>query len=107
VQRGEESENSIKELKCGFAIEYIPRGSFEANAAFFRIGTLAYNLSLLFKKELLCKRFARATISTIILYIYQIPAKIIRKSIGLILKTTSIFFIKNKDPSALGAIRIL
>jgi hypothetical protein len=87
-QRGEDSENRIKELKCGFAMEYMPCGSFEANAAFFRIGTLAYNLSLLFKKEALCKKFARATIATIRLYIYQIPAKIIRKARGLVLKTT-------------------
>ena len=69
-------------------MEYMPCGSFEANAAFFRIGTLAYNLSLLFKQEVLGKEFARATIATIRLYIYQIPAKIIRKARSLVLKTT-------------------
>jgi len=88
-QRGEDSENRIKELKCGFAMEYMPCGSFEANAAFFRIGTIAYNLSLLFKMNVLGKEFAKATIATIRLYIYQIPAKIIRKARGLVLKTAA------------------
>lgn len=87
-QRGEDSENRIKELKCGFAMEYMPSGSFEANTAFFRIGALAYNLSLLFKKEVLGEEFTRATIATIRLYIYQIPAKIIRSARRLVLKTT-------------------
>ena len=88
-QRGEDSENRIKELKSGFAMDYMPCGSFDANAAFFRIGTVAYNLSLLFKKEVLDKKWAKSTITTIRLYIYQIPAKIIRKARKLVLKTTA------------------
>jgi hypothetical protein len=45
-QRGECSENRIKELKIGFGMERIPCGQCEANAAFFRIGVLAYNPAL-------------------------------------------------------------
>ena len=88
-QRGEDSENRIKELKAGFAMEYMPCGSFEANAAFFRIGSISYNLALLLKIELLGKRFARATIATIRLYVYQIPAKVIRTARKLVIKTTA------------------
>ena len=40
-QRGECSENRIKELKIGFGMERMPCGQFEANATFFRIGVLA------------------------------------------------------------------
>lgn len=87
-QRGEDSENRIKELKCGFAMEYMPCASFEANAAFFRIGNIAYNLFLLFRNKALDSKWANAQIKTIRLYIYQIPAKIIRKARKLILKTT-------------------
>ncbi|WP_423753309.1 hypothetical protein [Candidatus Accumulibacter phosphatis] len=34
-QRGETSENGIKELKIGFGMERMPCGQFAANAAFF------------------------------------------------------------------------
>lgn len=87
-QRGEDSENRIKELKSGFAMEYMPCASFEANAAFFRIGTIAYNLSLLFRSRVLDGKWANAQIKTIRLYIYQVPAKIIRKARSIVLKTT-------------------
>ncbi|MCA9422831.1 MAG: hypothetical protein KC592_17565 [Nitrospira sp.] len=38
-----------KELKIGFGMERLPCGTFAANAVFFRIGVLAYNLFVLFK----------------------------------------------------------
>jgi len=43
-QRGEASENRIKELKIGYGMERMPCGQFEANAVFFRLGVLAYKL---------------------------------------------------------------
>jgi hypothetical protein len=44
-QRGETSENRIKELKIGFGMERMPCGQFAANAMFLAIGVLvAYNL---------------------------------------------------------------
>ena len=52
-QRGEVSENGIKELKIGFGMERMPCGQFEANAAFFRIGVIAHNLFVLFKHSAL------------------------------------------------------
>ena len=47
-QRGECSENRIKDLKIGFGMERMPCGQFEANAVFFRIGVMAYNTYKLF-----------------------------------------------------------
>jgi len=32
------------DLKCGFSMERMPSSFFKANAIFFRIGCLAYNL---------------------------------------------------------------
>ena len=46
-QRGEVSENGIKELKIAFGMERMPCGQFSANAAFFRIGVIAHNLFVL------------------------------------------------------------
>jgi hypothetical protein len=39
-RRGDDSGNRIKDLKIGFGMEYMPCGSFRANAAFFSIGAL-------------------------------------------------------------------
>jgi hypothetical protein len=38
-------------LKIGFGMEYMPRGSFQANAVFFAIGALTYNLYLGFRSH--------------------------------------------------------
>src|SRR5207245_847050 len=45
-QRGN-CENWHKELKIGLAMEQMPCGEFEANAMYFAIGVLAYNLAYL------------------------------------------------------------
>jgi hypothetical protein len=48
-RRGDASENRIKDLKIGFGMEPMPCGDFAATALFFRPGTIAYNLLVLFK----------------------------------------------------------
>jgi len=52
-RRGDCSENRIKELKIGFGMERMPSGDCGANAMFFRLGTIAYNLFVLFKASAL------------------------------------------------------
>lgn len=37
-------ENHIKEIKSGFGMEWMPSGDFGANAVYFGIGILTYNL---------------------------------------------------------------
>ena len=39
-QRGDSSENRIKELKNGFNLKYLPTSHFKANALYFHIGTI-------------------------------------------------------------------
>lgn len=52
-QRRECSQNRIKELKIGFGMELMPCGQLNANAMFFRIGTMPYNIFRLFTLKVL------------------------------------------------------
>jgi len=70
-QRGEASENRIKELKIGFSMEYLPCGTTKANAVFFRIGVLAYNLSRLFKMASMLTEWPKHAVQTIRWKFYQ------------------------------------
>jgi len=42
-------ENFIKEIKDGFGMDWMPCGETYANAVFFRIGVIAYNLFIAMK----------------------------------------------------------
>ena len=76
-QRGECSENRIKELKIGFGMERMPCGQYEANAVFFRVGTLAYNLFRLFVLNTLATSWHRHQVQTLRWRLYQIAGKIV------------------------------
>ena len=43
-QRAEDSENRLKELKLDFGGDTLPCSNFNANALYFRIAVLSYNL---------------------------------------------------------------
>ena len=89
-QRGDTSENRIKELKNGFNMRYLPTSNFEANAFYFQIGTLAYNLFVLFK-ETLQQSWQRHTIQTIRYKLYNIAGKVITHARETILKINEQF----------------
>jgi hypothetical protein len=76
-QRGECSENRIKELKIGFGMERMPCGQLEANAMFFRIGTLAHNLFRLFTLTTLSPSWHRHQVQTVRWRLYQTAGKIV------------------------------
>jgi hypothetical protein len=76
-QRGECSENRIKELKIGLGMERMPCGQLTANALFFRIGILAYNLFRLFTLTTLSPSWRRHQVQTIRWRLYQIAGKIV------------------------------
>ena len=76
-QRGDCSENRIKELKIGFGMERMPCGQFEANAVFFRIGVLGYNIYRLFILKTLNKSWHRHQVQTVRWRLYQIAGKIV------------------------------
>lgn len=85
-QRGETSENRIKELKLGFGMERLPCGTFAANAVFFRIGVVAYNLFMLFKLLALPSSWSRCQVRTVRWRLYQMAGKVVRHAGAVILK---------------------
>ncbi len=89
-QRGDTSENRIKELKNGFNLKYLPTSDFIANAFYFQIGVLAYNLFVLFK-ETLQESWQRHTIQTLRYKLYNIAGKVIKHSRETILKVNEQF----------------
>lgn len=76
-QRGQCSENQIKELKIGFGMERMPCGQFEANAVFFRIGVLAYNVGRLFVLKTLETSWHRHQVQTLRWKLYETAGKIV------------------------------
>jgi len=62
-QRGQ-AENFNKELKIGFGMERMPCGQTHANAVFFRIGAIAYNLFMGFKRLCCPESWVKQTIAT-------------------------------------------
>jgi len=89
-QRGDASENKIKELKNGFNMSYLPTSNFQANAFYFSIGTLAYNLFLLFK-QILDGNLQKHTVKTIRYKLYNIAGKIVSHARSLTLKVNEEF----------------
>jgi len=89
-QRGETSENKIKELKNGFNMSYLPTSNFEANSFYFAIGTLAYNLFLLFK-GILDSSLQKHTIKTIRYKLYNIAGKVVNHARQITLKINEQF----------------
>jgi len=85
-QRGETSENRLKELKIGLGVERMPCGQFGANAAFFRIGALAYNLFVMFKKNALPADWRKHQVRTVRWRLYQTAGKVVTHAGYLILK---------------------
>lgn len=85
-QRGEHSENRIKELKLGFQMEYLPCGQEAANAMYFRIGVLAYNLFVMFKQQTLPPSWRRQQIQTIRWRLYQVAGKVVDHAGAVFLK---------------------
>jgi len=78
-QRGEVSENGIKELKIGFGMERMPCGQFEANVGIDRIGVIAHNLFVLFKHSILDGDWQRHRVVTIRWRLFHLPGKVVRQ----------------------------
>src|ERR1035437_3753335 len=88
-KRGDASENRIKELKIGFGMDYMPCGTFEANAAFFSIGVLTYNLYLGFRSDVLGSGWERSQVQTVRWRLFQTAGKIVRHGRQVFLKIST------------------
>lgn len=84
-QRGQ-AENFHKELKRGFGLERMPCGDAHANAVFFRIGVLAYNLFIGFKRLACPAAWAAHTIATVRWKLIQVAGRLVRHAGRVILK---------------------
>lgn len=84
-QRGE-AENFNKELKSGFGMEQMPCGEAFANAVFFRIGVIAYNLFIGFRRLSLPAVWQRHTIATVRWKLIQVAGRIVRHAGQVILR---------------------
>jgi len=84
-QRGE-AENFNKELKIGFGMERMPCGQTEANAVFFRVGVIAYNLFIGFKRLSCPELWIKNTIATFRWKMIQVAGRIVMHSGSIFLK---------------------
>ena len=84
-QRGQ-AENLIKELKEGFGMDWMPCGETHANAVFFRLGVIAYNLFQAMKLLSLPPWWRTATIATVRWKLYQTAASVAHHAHQTLLK---------------------
>ena len=84
-QRGQ-AENFHKELKHGLGLEQLPCGESGANAVFFRIGVLAYNLFIGFKRLACPAAWAAQTITTVRWRLVQVAGRILRHAGRVVLR---------------------
>ena len=84
-QRGQ-AENFNKEVKVGFGMERMPCGQTHANAVFFRIGVLAYNLFIGFKRLSCPESWVRQTIATFRWKMVQVAGRIVKHAGETVLK---------------------
>ena len=81
-----QAENFNKELKIGFGMERMPCGQTHANAVFFRIGVIAYNLFVGFKRLSCPESWVKQTIATFRWKMVQVAGRIVRHAGGIALK---------------------
>jgi len=84
-QRGQ-VENLIKEVKIGFGMEQMTSGEFPANALWFALGLLAYNLTQAQKLIFLDPEWRTKTIATLRWQLIETAGRVIRHGRRLILR---------------------
>jgi hypothetical protein len=84
-QRGQ-AENFNKEIKIGFGMERMPCGQTHANAVFFRIGVMAYNLFIGFKRLSCPESWVKHTIATFRWKMVQVAGRIVKHAGETVLK---------------------
>ncbi len=62
----------------GFGLEQLPCGQFTADALFFGIGVLAYNLGFVLKAEVLPAEYRHRTVQTLRWQLYRFAGKLVR-----------------------------
>jgi len=81
-----QAEHVNKELKAGLGLDQLPCGESWAHAVFFRIGVLAYNLFIGFKRLVCPAAWATQTIATVRWKLVQGAGRILRHAGRVILR---------------------
>lgn len=84
-QRGQ-AENYHKELKIGFGQDQMPCGQTFANAVYFRLGVIAYNLFLGFKRLACPASWRHHTMTTVRWKLIQLAGRIIHHAGQIVLR---------------------
>lgn len=79
-------ENHISGIKSGVGLERLPSGDFKANAVYFAIGILTYNLFQAQKALTMPEEWRHKTIKSIRWMFVETPAKLIKHGRQIILK---------------------
>ena len=87
-----DAENYNKELKGGYGMDYAPCRSLAADAVYFEIGVLAYNLTMAVKRLLLGGDWVKRTIASLRWRLLQIAGKVVRHGRKLILRVPESHF---------------
>ena len=79
-------ENNIKELKHGFGLDYLPTGDFHANAVWFGLGVMAYNLFVAQKLLTMPESWRTKTIKSVRWMFINVAGKVVEHSRKVYLK---------------------
>lgn len=79
-------ESHIKEIKTGLCMEQMPSGDFGANAVYFAIGILTYNLFISQKYFTMPAEWASKTIKSIRWLLVEVVGKVLERSRQITLK---------------------
>ena len=79
-------ENHIKEIKGGFGMERLPSGDFLANAVYFGIGIMSYNLFIAQKLLTMPDEWQTKSIKSIRWLVVEVAGKLIEHGRQVILK---------------------
>lgn len=84
-------EKAIGEAKNGFALHWLPCGDFLANAAYFQVALLAYNLARTFKRVALPEGWQNLSIKSLRFRLLCHAGVIVRHARRLILRLSDAF----------------
>lgn len=80
------AENYIKEFKIGFGLETLPCGESYANAVWYCLGSIAYNLFIGFKRLCCPPEWMYHTVATFRWRLFETAARIVKHGREIILK---------------------
>jgi hypothetical protein len=89
-QRGDTSENRIKELKNDFGMERMPSKNFGANAMYFSMGVLTYNLYVMFRTLVLREELRSARVLTARWRLFNMAGRIVYHARQVYLKVSRV-----------------